>query len=136
MLPSFSTRRFSISSLFFTINPYLETKVMSGIASSLHLRDVFSLFFSYKHEKGTKVPFLLHSQPWAALNAAPREAESVKGVKEEENKAESFHQAKLNVLKQETSIKLRVCIGPLIREFVSGVVLVLINYRIWLCSVS
>jgi hypothetical protein len=29
-------------------------------------------------EMGTKLPFSLHSQPWAALNAAPREAESVR----------------------------------------------------------
>lgn len=81
MRPSFSTRLFSISSLFFTIKAYLLTKFMSEIASSLHLSDVFPLFLSYKHEKGTKVPFVLHSQPWAALNAAPRDAESVKGVK-------------------------------------------------------
>lgn len=34
----------------------------------------------YMSDIGTKFPFLLHNQPWAALNAAPSEAESVKQV--------------------------------------------------------
>jgi hypothetical protein len=31
----------------------------------------------YMQEMGTKPPSLLHSHPWAALSAAPSEAESV-----------------------------------------------------------
>lgn len=65
---------------------YFETSCLSpAFTDSLQLRDVFSNLSLYKNEMGTKLPFLLHSQPWAALKAAPRDAESVRGKKKEDD---------------------------------------------------
>lgn len=58
--------------------PYLATSSLSPApAESLQPRDVLSNLSAYMSEMGTKLPFLLHNQPWAALSAAPRDAESV-----------------------------------------------------------
>lgn len=71
-------RWFSISTLFFISIAYLDKSSWSpALAASLQFRDVFSSLSMYMHDIGTKSSFLLHNQPWAALNAAPREAESV-----------------------------------------------------------
>lgn len=56
--------------------PYLETSRSPAAANSLHLREVLSNLSAYMDKIGTKLPFLLHSHPWAALSAAPRDAES------------------------------------------------------------
>jgi hypothetical protein len=44
--------------------------------ASFEPREVFSRLPSYKHEMGTNLPPVLHSHPWAALSAAPSDAES------------------------------------------------------------
>lgn len=79
--PSFWTSRLSISILFFINKAYLEANSwFPALTESLQLRADFSNMSLYKHAIGTKLPFLLHSQPWAALNAAPRDAESANQV--------------------------------------------------------
>jgi hypothetical protein len=95
--PIFSTRSLSISILFLMSSVYFSRNSLSSSFSpagttSLEPRDVFSRFPSYKHEMGTKLPSALHSHPWAALSAAPSEAES--GVK----------------IQQQFNISLRVCV--------------------------
>lgn len=52
-----------------------------AFTASLQLRDVFSMLLMHISDIGTNFPFLLHNQPWAALTAAPNEAESVKQAK-------------------------------------------------------
>jgi hypothetical protein len=79
--PIFSTRRLSISILFLTSRVYffrssLSSSLSPAGAASFEPREVFSRLPSYKHEMGTKLPSALHSHPWAALSAAPSEAES------------------------------------------------------------
>ena len=79
--PRSLTRRFSISILFFINKAYLETSSWSpAFTESLQLRADFSNLPSYRSAIGTKLPFWLHSQPWAALNAPPSEAESVNQI--------------------------------------------------------
>lgn len=78
---------------------YFETSCLSpAFTDSLQLRDVFSNLSLYKNEMGTKLPFLLHSQPWAALKAAPRDAESVRGKKKKMIQR-LIHQAQLKITK-------------------------------------
>jgi hypothetical protein len=79
--PIFSTKRLSISILFLMSSVYFPRSSLSSSFSlagttSLEARDVFSRLPSYKHEMGTKLPDALHNHPWAALSAAPSEAES------------------------------------------------------------
>ena len=45
---------------------------------------MFSNLSLYMEEIDTKLPLLLHSQPWVALNAAPNEAESAQSNKKTE----------------------------------------------------
>lgn len=75
--PYLSTRAFSISILFFIINVYFDrSSLPPAFIANFAARDVFSNLPSYMFEIGTNAPSLLHNHPWAALNAAPNEAES------------------------------------------------------------
>uniref|UniRef100_A0A0A9CJT5 Uncharacterized protein n=1 Tax=Arundo donax TaxID=35708 RepID=A0A0A9CJT5_ARUDO len=78
--PNLSMSFCSISSLF-TNNVYLVRSSVSpshspkGTASFM-LSDVLSNLPEYTHENGTNSPCRSQSHPWAALRAAPKEAES------------------------------------------------------------
>jgi len=64
------------------MDAYLETSSWSpALTASLQLREVFSTLSMYISDMGIKLPFLLQSKPWAALSAAPSEAESVTKLK-------------------------------------------------------
>lgn len=82
--PIFSTRRLSISILFLIRMVYFWRSSRSCSLSpagtaSFEPREVFSRLPWYRHEMGTKLPCALHSHPWAALSAAPSDAESGHG---------------------------------------------------------
>lgn len=79
--PIFSTSRLSISILFLMSTVYFSRSSLSSTPSpvataSFAPKEVFSRLPWYMQEMGTKLPSSLHSQPWAALSAAPSEAES------------------------------------------------------------
>ncbi|GJZ26612.1 hypothetical protein Tco_0570865 [Tanacetum coccineum] len=54
------------------------------VATSFDPKAVFSNLSLYMKEIGTKLPLLLHSQTWAALNTTPNEAEYAQSYKKTE----------------------------------------------------
>lgn len=120
-------RRFSISNLFFINNVYLSIRSWSAAGTvSLQLKDVSSNFLIYISEMGTNFPFWLHNQPWAALKAAPREAESVEGSKS--NSSSTSQQHLENLLTRVWPNPLTLTVEGLFSHVITQVIVIIFQF--------